>query len=190
MEKNKQTKIGELYKQFTKFKIDKTKNSQKKLLLINTILLILIFIISTITSKNNYITTSIPGLLITIIIGIPTILLILYGLLHLFLGAFEPIKQKFTHGYLTFSFIALNIILLGNTTNLLITLTNGIISKMFSIILFLILIYGIINLTINLKKYFKISYSRIILCKTIVLMLFGITLVIEYLIYLLSLINK
>jgi hypothetical protein len=176
--KNTQITFFEMFKSFYNFNTFTKNISQNKLILGNILFLFLIFILTMISSQLTYQYQSLSSIFTTIMIGPPIFFLTIFSFMYLFLAAFEIPKQTFSKGFLIFSFLTLGFVLLGNTINLIKTLSqNNFLTIMTSTLLFLTVFYYIYNITQNMKHYFKISWQRMFLTQIITYLILSLTIV-------------
>ena len=98
---------------------------------------------------------------LSVIIGIPILLLSVYAPIHLFISALEKHKQKFWNGLLVFSTYVLPIITIGHILNLFQASTyNTTLSTTLGGIVLLLFIYLIIITIRNSKAFFNTSYAK------------------------------
>lgn len=191
MAKNNELSYVDFFKSIYQFDLFSKKFSKSKLIGTNLAILTLVLIITILNTVLSYTKVEFFGLGTLVYLGIPLILLLVYALLHLMISAFEPIKKKFSEGYQVFSFISLMFIIIGNMiTMLMIVTTNPVLSKIFEILTVGLIVYLVFCITLNLKNYLQISWQRVLTTEIFVTMFFMAILLVEYLVYLLSLIRQ
>ena len=125
-----------------------------------------------------------------VFIGAPIFFLIIFSFMYLFLSAFEKLKKKFLQSYLTYLFLTLGFVFIGNTINLIKTLSeNSFIIAITSTLMIVSAIYYIVNSTINLKNLFNVSWQRVLFVEIITYTLLAVTLLTQYLIYLIGIVK-
>ena len=119
--------------------------------------------------------------LLVSIIGVPILLFIVYFLFYLFISAFTGESYDFFEGFFVFSIIALHYIIVGNVlTNLTYLVDVGVLLGVLRVLLFLVLIYFVINLVLNLKNYYNSSWQRVVVSFIMVDVIIGLLVVIQY----------
>ena len=176
--KNNQISYSELFQSFYKLDTFTKKTSITKLILANVLFLFLVFIITFIGSVLNYQYQSMSDTFTTIFIGTPIFLLIIFSFMYLYLSSYDKLKKTFNESFLTFSFITLGFIFIGNTLNLIKTHSeNNFILIITSTLLFLTVFYYIFNITQNMKNYFNISWQRMFLTQIITYLILSLSIV-------------
>jgi hypothetical protein len=176
--KNNQISYSELFQSFYKLDTFTKKTSITKLILANVLFLFLVFIITFIGSALNYQYQSMSDTFTTIFIGTPIFLLIIFSFMYLYLSSYDKLKKTFNESFLTFSFITLGFIFIGNTLNLIKTHSeNNFILIITSTLLFLTVFYYIFNITQNMKNYFNISWQRMFLTQIITYLILSLSIV-------------
>jgi hypothetical protein len=176
--KDKQISYLELFQSIYKLETFTQKISTTKLIIGNLIFLFLIFVLTTISSIVTYKYQSLIDIFSTIFIGTPIFLLVIFSFMYLFLSAYEKLKKTFSQSFLIFTFLTLGFILIGNTINLIKTLSeNNFITILTSTLLFVTVFYYIYNITQNLKNYFNINWQRMFLTQTITYLIMSFSVV-------------
>ncbi|NQZ85109.1 MAG: hypothetical protein HRU03_05305 [Nanoarchaeales archaeon] len=188
--KNNQISFIQIFQSFYKLDTFTKSISTNKLLLANLIFLILIFFITFIKTTLTYQYQSMSSVFFIVFIGAPIFFLIIFSFMYLFLSAFEKLKKKFLQSYLTYLFLTLGFVFIGNTINLIKTLSeNSFIIAITSTLMIVSAIYYIVNSTINLKNLFNVSWQRVLFVEIITYTLLAVTLLTQYLIYLIGIVK-
>lgn len=176
--KNNQLTYAELFQSFYKLSTFEKKTSITKLSIANSILLFLLFIITYISTILTFQYTSIAATFTTIFIGTPLFILAIFSFMYLFLSSYDKLKKTFLESSLTFSFLTLGFILIGNTLNLIKNISqNSFLVSITSILLFSTVFYYIYNITINMKNHFKINWQRMFLTQIITYLILSLSIV-------------
>ena len=176
--KEKQITQLELFQSLYKLETFTKKVSMTKLIIGNITFLFLIFVITTISSIFTYKYQSLVDSFSTIFIGTPIFLLAIFSFMYLFLSSYDKLKKTFSESFLIFSFLTLGFILIGNTINLIKTISeNNLILIITSSLLFITVFYYIYNITQNMKNYFKINWQRMFLAQVITYLVLSLSVV-------------
>lgn len=112
----------------------------------------------------------------SVFVALPSLIIILFSIIYLFISAFQSHKKSFIHATLVFSSYIIPLIAIGHTINLFESaIYSTSILSIFNSILLAILGYAIILSIKNSKAYFQIRYSTsiasIVLTSTVFLTL-------------------
>lgn len=190
MVKNKES-IFSYLKVFYNSKVFSKDVEVKKAIIYCLIYLLLISIFSYI--KNSFIPESIFGGFQSFIlpfIGVILMILIVYSLIFLVINSYDKSKRKFFEGFLVFSLISLPFLVIGHLINIIIIYTySSLLMMILNLFITFLWVYLFIVLVRNLKVFYNISTSRMIVSILFTSFFFSIISILWYLLYLNSLIN-
>lgn len=171
------------------FKVLQNEFSIKSVAIYSLILLIIAVGLSTLNNSFGYSPFTIVQIIFYSLLGIPFILLMLYGLFHVFLNALEEKRKPFWKSYFAFTAISLPFIIIGHFLNLAnLTESFGLITFA-NMLIFALFVYFIINLIMNFKNYYSTSGYKVAVSLIFTNMFFGTILVVQYLVYLIGSLN-
>lgn len=184
MTKQKQVNFLDLFSLFFRTKLFENKVNVTALIGFNAVFLILISFFSGLKEQlgvGNFLFG-----FFGVLIGMPLIIFLIFGLMYITIQAFERTTHGFLESVLVFSSIFLPMAFIVHILNFISSFTfNSVLLSLVGFIIFLIGVYFIYLVVSHLKNYYQVSGYRIFfsfILTTIIILILSIA---QYLVYLL-----